>query len=358
MFSVVLLGALLVCMAGFAAYRFSGTRAWVVRILSPDHLKLTLGFAGGALLGNPTVLRQREFFFQSMEMYSGYLDRDRMAWPLWKNISWYLKHYLDVLAPDTMTYGGIKAAPAVRTYGHLDMVSPERLPLILLAIGCVWILWSRDRKMVPYLVGAAFFFVSKPLNVVASPHHIILWLPFLFMVCAYPVGKLCGLIRARYGDVWAGAALCAALAVLATQVANGPALSYERAMASEVRMHNIEQATAWYKANAGPKDMVAISFYCFNPDVVYAWLAYLHAPVPAEAFDGREYQIWWGQGSVLKGRTGYACATPIDIPSIKTRMDLSSPGEGTDPYHDARFQRAASFGRGDDEVDVFKFDYR
>jgi hypothetical protein len=232
--------------------------------------------------------------------------------------------------------------------------------LVLLFVGCVAILVARDRKMLPYLLGAGLFFFSKPLNVVAATHHVILWLPFFFMVCAYPVGKFCQFLSGRlpYGNAWAAIVLACVLLFSVTHLAAGPIVTPAKAMVSEARMRNIELATGWIKTHAEPKTTVAISYYCFNPDIFYAWLTKLQVPLPPETFDGREYLIWWGHSSVLRGKTGYACATKIDVPYIKTRLDLASPGEGTDPYTNLHFTPAASFGSGADEVDLFRFDYR
>jgi hypothetical protein len=43
---------------------------------------------------------------------------------------------------------------------------------------------------------------------------------------------------------------------------------------------------------------------------------------------------------------------------MKTKLDLVSPGMGTDPYTDPGFKQAGSFGSGPNEVNVFRFDYR
>jgi hypothetical protein len=317
--------------SAFLLYRLPRTKALVVRILSPDHVKLLLGFGTGFVLSNPTIFMQREHFFRSIEMYSGYLDRDRLAWPFLKNLTWSIGHYLDVVAPD-------------------------RLTLVLLCIGCITILATCDRKMLPYLVGAGLFFFSKPLTVVASPHHVIPWLPFFFMVCAYPAGKLCQLLSDRipHGNRWAAAGLVCLLFFSCTQLTVGPGVVLAEGMVAEARMRNIERATAWIKTHAEQKATVAITLYCVNPDGFYALMNSLGVPLPPEAFDGRDYVIWWGHGPALDGKTGYACVTRTQI----TKLDLTYAGEGTNPYTDPRFTPAASFGSGADEVDLFRFDYR
>ncbi len=335
LFSGAALGLIGGSVFAFLLYRHPRTKPLVVRILSPDHVKLLVGFGAGLVLGNPTVFWQRAHFFQSLQMYSGYLDRDRLHWPFVQNLKWYVGHYLDIIAPDRLTW-------------------------VLLCLGCITILAARDRKLLPYLLGAGLFFFSKPLTVVAAPHHVILWLPFFFVVCAYPVGKLCELLSDRlpYGNAWATAALACVLFFSFTHLTAGPSTASANALVSEARLHNIERATGWIKTHAEPKATVAISYFCFNPDTFYAWLAQLRVPLPPEAFDGREYLIWWGHASVLRGKTGYACATRSDVISMKTNLDFASPGEGTDPYTDLRFTPAVSFGSGADEVDLFRFDYR
>ncbi len=65
-----------------------------------------------------------------------------------------------------------------------------------------------------------------------------------------------------------------------------------------------------------------------------------------------------GNRSQIQGKAGYALATPDDVIATKTKLDLESPGEGTDPYNDPDFQRVASFGSKNTEVDVFRFDRR
>ncbi|MEO8368651.1 MAG: glycosyltransferase family 39 protein [Candidatus Solibacter sp.] len=321
--------------AAVVLYAFGPTRALLVRVLTPDLVKVLLGFGVGCVLGNPTVFAQRRFFFQSVQMYSGYLDRDRMSWPLGKNLVWYVKYYFDVVAPDKLT-------------------------LLLLAAGCIAIVATRNRKLLPYLIGAALFFVSKPLNLVAGKHHVILWMPYFFVVCGYPVGLAWRKISERLPE--RRVALAAALAGLALVaglcLSWGPKTAAVSSTDIEVRLHNVESATAWIKSHAETKSTIAISYFCFNSDVFYEWLKFLEVPLPKEALDGRDYQIWWGNRSTLKGRTGYACATPLDVPFIKTRLDLSSPGEGTDPYTDAHFTPAATFGSGESRVNLFRFDYR
>ena len=54
--------------------------------------------------------------------------------------------------------------------------------------------------------------------------------------------------------------------------------------------------------------------------------------VPASVFDGRNYMVWWGTNSALKGLKGYVCMTPSDLVA-KHQIDITSPGEGVDPVY-------------------------
>ena len=329
------LGGLLMSGAALLLYRARATRALVVRVLSPDAIKLLLGCCAGGVLGNPTALWRYNYFLGSVQMYSRYRDWDRIEWPFLKNAAWYLRHYVQVIAPDKIT-------------------------LALFCAGAALILITRDRKVIPFLIGAVLFFFSKPLTLVASPHHVILWLPFVFIVCAYPVAKLVDRIPKHTipGEASAIAILGAVVLGCVLSLTPGPQLARAGVFATEGRLRNIGRATAWIKQNTQPQGPVAISYFCFNPDTFYTWLRALEVPVPPSVLDGREYLIWWGDRSALRGKTGYACATPSDVISMKTKLDLQYPGEGTDPYSDPGFERVATFGSGPDQVDLFHFDER
>jgi hypothetical protein len=189
---------------------------------------------------------------------------------------------------------------------------------------------------------------------------VILWLPFFFIVCAYPLAKLVDRIPKHTisGEASAVAILSAVVLGCVLSLTSGPQLARAGVFATERRLQNIGRATAWIKQNTQPQGPVAISYFCLNPDAFYTWLRSLEVPVPLSVFDGREYLMWRGDRSTLRGRTGYACATPSDVVSIKTNLDVQSFGEGTDPYSDPRFERVATFGSGPDEVDLFHFDQR
>jgi hypothetical protein len=346
--------------AAFLLYRLPRTKPLVVRILTPGHAKMILGVCAGFAVSNPMVFPQYRYFFDSIQVYDGYVNRDRMTWPILKNISWYVGHYLDLLSPARATVSRLLDRTDTSFTSHFDLLSPDRFPLVLLAVGSIWIVARRDRTMLPYVVACALAFVSKPINVIASHHHMLLWFPFFFMICAYPIGKLYQALSDRLpiGNVWPAAALASFMLFLVIVLPYGPIEAAAKAREAEVRLHNVTLATEWIKGNVEPKALVALAYRCFNPDAFYAWLRHLQVPMPPEVLDGRDYLIWWGQGSVLRGKTGFACVTRGDLPMIKTRVDLNSPGDGTDPYADRRFSPVQSFGSGKGQVDIFRFDYR
>jgi hypothetical protein len=314
-------------------YLVSRTRPLVVRVASPEVIKLFLGYGAGFLLGIPTIWTQYNFFFRSIQMYSGYMDFERLKWSFWKNLTWYVGQYVEIVAPDRVTLG-------------------------LLCLGTVSILIVRDRKMLPVLAAAVLFFFSKPLSLVAAPHHMILWLPFFYLVCAYPVGQAFNFISRSVPRAVSMAALALCLIVCFRYLTPGPKKAAANSLITEDRLHNIERATGWIEKNTAPNATVAISYFCFNPDAFYLWLSGMDVRVPPSALDGRQYIIWWGNASALKGKAGYACATKSDVVAMKTQLDLARPGEGTDPYNDPRLQMVASFGSGSSEVDLFHFDYK
>jgi len=313
-------------------YSTSWTRRILVRIVSPELVLVMAGCAAGLLVGMPTVVRHPGPLLHSMEMYNGlYVDWARAGLPLWQNVQTYLLTYF-------------RAVVTGPPWG------------LLLALGAALILVCRDRRLIPFLAGAVLFFVSKPLNLVAAPHHVILWIPFYAIVASYPVGllyrRLSTYPRAALSVVALG---CAWLGVAGIF---GPALVPDNTALVERRLDSVLQATAWIKQNTEPGATVAIAYYCFNPDIFYSYMRWLEVPVPESVSDGRNYIVWWGHASALKDTAGYACVTHADIPGIKAQLDATAPGEATDPFTDVRFRPLKSFGLAADEVTVFHFDYR
>lgn len=331
----VVIGVGCALVAGFVLYLVPRTRRLLIRIVSPDLIRLLIGCGAGVLLGMPTIIRQYEFLLGSMEFYrTGYVDFARAGWPFWKNVQWYATLYLGVVAPDTW----------VR---------------VLLAVGAAVVLLTRNRRVAPFLVGAILFFVSKPLSLLAAPHHVLPWLPFFAIVCGYPVGLLFDLLARRvpYGKGVASASLAIGFTMLALSVTPGPKAVAAGEAGIEERLGNIVLATNWIKHHAAPDATIAVRYYCFNADIAYVWMRSLGVPVPPAVFDSRTFEIWWGTASQLKGRAGYVCLTPLDL-ALTEDVERRSPGDGVDPVTDPRLGRVQSFGTGNNEIILFRFDFR
>jgi len=308
--------------------------AWIgERILHPRMGVLLAGSIAGAVAGTPTILWRQQNFFESIQMYTtSYTDVERMGWPLAKHFAWLFEYYLKAIAPDPLSTA-------------------------LLAAGAAVILLRRDRRLLPFLLTGALFFVARPISILPFPHQMLPWLPvFAIIAGSAAAAAFDGLGRLRHASVVRPAAFAALLIAMASTMKLGPRVTALDARKDELRMQSIAQATDWIHRNAEPDSAVAISYYCFNSDVFFTWMKFLDVPFHASA-DTRTYMIWWGERSVLRGLHGYACATPLDVDNIKRKLDLRSPGEGSDPFTDAGFERAAMFGRGASEVDVFRFDF-
>jgi len=311
------------------------TRAAVVTVVTPDIIRLVAGCGIGAALGMAPVILQFRFLLLSAEMYQvSYVDVDRMARPVWQNVRSYVTQYMDAIAPD-------------------------RLIIALLVIGVAMVVVRHDRRMKIVALGALLFFFSKPLNLVAAPHHIILWLPFYAIICSYPVGAAFDLsLRRVRWSVVSRAMTAVLVAIVWFSITKGPVLAAASTAVTEERLHSILGATDWIKRHSESNEVVAISYFCFNPDIFYAWMTTLDVSVPASVRDGRNYIIWWGHKSSLRGKAGWACATKGDVDSLKGRLDVLAPGEGTDPFTDPGFVPVKTFGEAANQVTVFRFDER
>lgn len=314
-------------------HRISRTRRFADRILHPGLLVLFSGCAAGFLVGTPTIIRQNRYFLQSIAFYTtAYKDMNRVSWPLLKNVAWFVNYYLRVIAPDNLS-------------------------LFLLAAGALLILIKRDKRLMLFLANAILFFVSKPLNLRALHYHVIPWLPFYGVIAGYSVAAGYGaLSRVRYRDIVRPLAVAALLAALAVTMWSGPKRVAFDAQWNELRMHHIALATDWIHKNAAPRAVVEISYFCFNSDVFYVWLRQEDVPLPENIPDGRRYLIWWGERSALQGLEGYACLSPWDVETFRSRLGPASPQELVDPFTDRSFQRLQTYGAGRNEIDVFRFD--
>jgi hypothetical protein len=303
--------------------------------LPPTVFLLLFGVLFGFFLGTPTLLWQYNYFFESIQMYNNdYIDQTRAHWPLIKNFLWFLHHYIAVIAPN-------------------------RLSLLLMTIGVLLILVARDRYLVPFVVTGWLFFVSKPINLLPLPHHVIAWLPFWAIVAAYPVAKTYDATRNRHRSsirltVSGLTVLIGFLVFNMTSGLRGVALKTAQ---NEERMTSIASATDWIKKNTEPNATIAISYFCFNPDTFFVWLRDNDVTIPSSVLDGRQYIVWWGKRSALEGLQGYACVSPSDRDAIKFRLDLASPGEGTDPYTDKEFRLLQTYGHNEAQIDIFRFDF-
>jgi hypothetical protein len=315
------------------ALRFSPRTAWLSqRILHPRIFVLLAGAIVGVLAGTPTILWSPRYFFESIQMYTtSYIDVERMGWPLVRHVAWLFGFYMRGIATDWLS-------------------------LSLIAAGAVLIAIRRDRRLMPFVIGALLFFVSRPLNTAPFQHQMVPWIPLFAIVAGYgPALAYDWLARVRHSPVLRPAALAGLLIAMASVMEWGPRSTALKADADQQRLTNIALATDWIHGHAEPDSAVAISYYCFNSDVFFAWLRFLEVPLPPSS-DQRRYLIWWGEHSALKGLKGYACATPRDIVNNK-RLDLRTPGEGSDPFADAGFERTATFGANTSEIDVFRFDF-
>jgi hypothetical protein len=322
-------------------YRFARSRAVLLRVAGPEAVKIAMGCFAGFLLTNFTVIPQYRNFLASLDMYSGsYIDWQRTTWPLWTNIRWYVGFYLKVFAPDTAV-------------------------LVLLLVSIVWIAVSGNRRLSPYLLVFLGFFLSKPLNLRAAPHHTMLWLPYVAVLCAFPAAKLYSIAAGsasahparRLAAVGASAVL---FAFIALHLRNGPREAAGEAIGSQARLEHLIEATDWIKSRTPGGAMVAMSYSCFNPDIFYMWVRSSGVPVPEAEFDGRRYIVWWGKREQLQGLSGYACAVGGSAAALENRqmLNVRDPSQMADANSDPAFHRVAAFGNGSDEVDLFAFDLR
>ncbi len=318
-------GVVLLCACGLRL--LSRTRPALRRLTQPGMLVLLGGSVIGCLAGVPTLLWQYRYYLASITMYTTtYYDRDRVGWPLLKNVAWVVNYYLHLIAPSPVT-------------------------LALLGLGAVLIAARRDRLGLPVLAAGILFFVSKPFTLFAAVHHFLLWLPFYGIIAGYPVALAYDALRRRpHRATAANVALIAVLILLCSIMVPGPRSARRTTAAAELRMHNIALATNWLHSSTPSNASVAVAYFAFNPDIFYFVTRSMQVPEPASVFDGRQYIVWWGGRSELQGRKGYALATPLDFPAT------NHPGDRLSPYRDSRFRRLETFGTRPNQVDVFAFD--
>jgi 4-amino-4-deoxy-L-arabinose transferase-like glycosyltransferase len=326
-------------LAAVLLYHIKKTRPILLRAASPEAIKIGMGCLGGFLLTNFTMIPQYRFFLDSMERYSGsYIDWQRTTWPLWTNIRWYIGFYMKIFAPGTVV-------------------------AILLLTSVVWIVVSRNRRLLPYLFAFLVFFVSKPLNLRASFHHTLPWLPCVAILCAFPVAEIYSILvrRAAIHPKWrlvASGAAAILFAGIALELTNGPRQAADDSQHTQVRLQRISEATDWIKHNTPSNTTVAVSYYCFNPDIFYVTLQAMGVPWPVSEFDGRSYFIWSDRRDQLAGLAGYACSPAGALTDPANNLAIADPKDMADVYHDPAFERVASFGNDLNAINVFHFDFR
>ena len=166
MVKLVVGGPLAAIGLGFGLYAIPSMRLFLVQVANQRVIKMLLGCSVGLLLGMPTVVRQYPFLLRSAEFYrTAYVDVTRAGWPLWANLTWYVRYYL------------------------LEVITPDTIVFALFLLGAGVIVLRRDRRSLPFLLAALLFFFSKPLNLKAAPHHVLAWLPFyavISVLCSSP----------------------------------------------------------------------------------------------------------------------------------------------------------------------------
>ncbi len=320
------------------AYFIPRARPMLEKFVTPDLLLLSGGLSVGWLLGVPTIFSQFKFFLSSLDFYQGTSYRDLAAvhLPAFQQLATYFRFYAKLIAPNKVT-------------------------LVLLIAGCCLVLASkRYRRLMPYLIVAAAFFVSKPWDLLRAAHHVALWIPFFALICSVPFMALASLAakpavgsRPFAGFVFPAIALVA-LILLRLIVWDGLDNLRDTMAGHRERIQNIQVSQAWLRTNTPKGAIIAVAFYCFGPEVFYYWLSDAGLQVPPQPND-HQFAMWWGDKQSLKGYSGYACMSPMDLAAM-AEWDVRKPGNGLNPYRDEHFHLLHSFGQGSNRIDVLDFD--
>ncbi len=260
------------------ALQFSRRTAWLYeRILQPRVFILLAGSIAGVLAGAPTILWRAQSFFESIQMYTtSYVDVERMTWPVARHMAWLFDFYMRGVATDWLS-------------------------LSLIALGAALIVIRRDRRLMPFLIGALLFFVSRPLNTAPFQHQMVPWMPLFAVVAGYgPALAYQSLDRVRHSGVLRAAALAGLLIAMACVMEWGPRTTAGKADQDEQRMSSIALATDWIHGHAEPDAAVAISYYCFNSDVFFTWIRFLDVPQPPSVDPRRYLATRWASIPALK----------------------------------------------------------
>jgi hypothetical protein len=331
------LGAALAIAAAFGLYGYRRTRRLVTNAIGPEFLLMAAGGAAGFLATTFTIFEQWPFFLRSIHFYrsADYQDPAVVKMALLDKLGSLFSFYL----------------------GH---AAPDRIAAVLLAAGVATVAFHpRWRRLWPYLAAACLFFVSRPLDLQRARHHIAMWIPVFAILAAVGVAALIELAERRAGArrYWVWAAACAGALLLPLALTNGVAGARDYMLGNRPRLQNIERSREWIGANLPKGEEVQLAFYCFGPETFYTWFRGFQVPTPGELGSEYRYGIWWGRLSSLKGREGYACLSPaLDPPHFLRRNALGA--DGVDPPRDPRFRLLQAFGKGDDQVAVYRFDMR
>jgi len=337
LFATASLAAALSIVVLAAVYVLPKTRPMVWKIVTPGLILLLTGAGLGVLLGVPTALLRIDAFLQGVDFYES-------------------AQYLDPVAAHLSWFG--KLTSLFRTY--LPIIFPDTTAATLFAAGaCLLCIVPRWRILAPYLIVAAAFFVSRPLGLVRAPHHVALWIPFYALVSALPFAAFTGLLDTKRWPVrsLAVAVLIVALFWLRFELPDS-SRSLRGTMAQHLqRTRNVAAADRWISSHGDKGAIVLVTFYCFDPEIFYDWYRRMGVTVPPLEDAGPRQELWWGNQSALRGRSGLACLSGMDIPVLK-EWELRQRGEGLDPLHDPRFRLVQSFGQGPEHIDVLQFDFR
>jgi hypothetical protein len=326
----------LLVLALVSAYLIPMTRPLVWKAVTPDLLALFAGAGIGVLAGVPTALLRIDAFLQSVDFYETAQYQDPIAahLPLFEKWTSLFHTYLPIIFPD-------KFAAALFVAG-----------------ACLLFIIPRLRSLAPYLMVALAFFVSRPLGLVRGFHHAALWIPFYALVGAIPFAVFADLSAAKKGAAryLIISAAVVALFALRFQAPDSSDMIRGNMAGHGERVRNIASADKWISAHVDKNTPVMAAFYCFDPGTFYVWFRSMGLTVPADD-PGPPREIWWGNSSALRGRSGVACLGGQDYPVLK-QAELLRPGGELDPLRDARFRLVKSFGRGSTQIDIFQFDFR
>jgi len=319
----------------FLLYLHPKSRHAVVNTMTPRFFGLLSGAAAGFLLGVPTIFVQYERMMNSLNYYSG-------------------PSYLDPVAMHLSLAGRIVSLVRFYTPG----ITPDILTFVLFILGAgILLLVPPFRPLWPYLAAGLSFFFVRPLSLVRAFHHVALWIPFFATVSIVPLAALFNALTnkwRRWPYLGAIFALAALLGLDRDLMKVQPHWIPPRTSAE--RLHNIESSRAWIQANTPSNSLFMVAYYCFGPEIFYSVFRGEGLTVPVVQTDHRQYFKWWEDQSQLKGRAGYACLTPQDIPFMK-QQELRQAGDGIDPLSDPRFQPVQTFGQGLGQVFLLKFDF-